>query len=706
MIFLNPAVLFGLLAASIPVLIHLLNLRKLKRIEFSTLKFLKELQKNKIRKIKIKQWLLLALRVAIILLIVTAFARPTLEGVSIGGTTSAAKTTALFILDDTFSMSVIDENGSYLNQSKQTLKELLNQLQEGDEVGLMLVSNQPDNFGLTSNLDNLKDEMDKTEVSYISKELNDAIIKTAEVIGKSQNFNKEIYLFSDFQKGRLSSEENISDLSELLNEQVRLYSFDYSDKGVFNVGINQLKVNTQIFEKHKPVKFEASVTNYSGRAVSNLVVSLFLNGERSAQQSVDLNSGETKTVQLEAPAKTNGFIDAFVEIEEDDILQDNKRYTSIYIPERIPVLVVGDEKKDYQFIDLALQPGKSDTTGSYLEITVKRNDQLPGIQLNDFEVVILASTNFSRVKDKLMSFINTGKGLIIFPDSKSSPESFNASLISLGLPSTTGIVNTSNSSEAVEFDDVDFNHPLFEDIFLNKEKKQIESPSIYSYYKINPSAKGKSIINLSDGSSFLSEYSIGTGRVLLFNSAPVLSSGDFPLKGIFAPLINKSVVYLSSNGTDKEEHLAGEPINIDVSARTLPQIKVVRPDNSEELINLNEGSEGNVSKFLSYTSSNLAGKYKFFSGEKILANISVNANPLESVAEYLNENDFEEYLQKINFKGSHLRVDTDENPVQMILQARFGSELWRYFLLAAIILALVEMTVARNINKELEGVST
>jgi hypothetical protein len=52
MIFLNPAILFGLLAASIPILIHLLNLRKLKKIEFSTLTFLKELQKIRIRKVK------------------------------------------------------------------------------------------------------------------------------------------------------------------------------------------------------------------------------------------------------------------------------------------------------------------------------------------------------------------------------------------------------------------------------------------------------------------------------------------------------------------------------------------------------------------------------------------------------------------------------------------------------------------------------
>ncbi len=52
MVFLNPSILLGLLAASIPILIHILNFRKLKKVEFSTLAFLKELQKSKIKKYK------------------------------------------------------------------------------------------------------------------------------------------------------------------------------------------------------------------------------------------------------------------------------------------------------------------------------------------------------------------------------------------------------------------------------------------------------------------------------------------------------------------------------------------------------------------------------------------------------------------------------------------------------------------------------
>ena len=227
MIFLNPAILFGLLAASIPVIIHLFNLRKLKKIEFSTLTFLKELQKNKIRKIKLKQWLLLALRVLIILFAVMAFARPALQSMQIGGTTSAAKTTAIFILDDTFSMSVVDQKGSYFNQAKEIIKQVLSHLQEGDEVGLILVSNTKAESKLTSNLSELIKNVDQLDLSYSSADLNSSITKASQIISESKNFNKEIYVLSDFQKNKITKENLNNDLSELLNEGIRPVSYTH-----------------------------------------------------------------------------------------------------------------------------------------------------------------------------------------------------------------------------------------------------------------------------------------------------------------------------------------------------------------------------------------------------------------------------------------------------------------------------------------------
>jgi len=696
MTFLNPAILIGLAAATIPVIIHLLNLRKLKKIEFSTLIFLKELQKNKIRRVKLKQWLLLALRVLIILLIVTAFARPTLEGVSIGGTTSAAKTTALFILDDSFSMSVVDQNGSYINQAEQTIKELLSNFEEGDEAGLILVSGDADGeVPVTTNINLVAEKLKNINISRASGTINSALIKASNFISESKNFNKEIYLLSDFQKNRIAIEQNITDLSQSFNEQVKLYSFDYSGKEVYNVGISKLKVITKIFEINKPISIETTVTNYSGQTVNNLVVSLFVGGKRSAQKSIDLTSYEAKTVQLEGTTNENGFVDVIVEIEDDEVSADNKRFSSIFIPEKISVLLLYDIFKDIRFVKLALQ---SVAANGIIEFDEKPLSKIGAIKLNNYDAVIIIDSKGIDRSDDLRKFLADGGGVILFPSSKPDLKEFQGILNSLNLPQAKDLVfNLGKITNTVDFDKVDYDHLLLQNIFRDEQKKEIESPTIQNYYKISPMGKGKSIISLLDGSSFLSEYDFERGKIFVFNVSPVLEWSDFPVKSIFAPLVYKSVVYLSAEDRSEAEYIAGEPLNINISRRTLPIIKVVRPDRSEDLINLN----GNDSDFLNYSKTFLSGNYKIYSGSDLLETISVNTDQLESNVNYISEDEFEEYLEAINFKGSHIKISKGENPHTLILQARFGSELWRYFLIAAFFLALIEMTIARSAKKEL-----
>ena len=700
MTFLNPAILIGLAAASIPILIHLLNLRKLKKIEFSTLHFLKELQKNKIRRVKLKQWLLLALRVMIILLIVTALARPTLEGVSIGGTTSAAKTSAVFILDDTFSMSVVDQNGSLFNQAKQTIKKLLKQLQEGDEACLILVSgdrNEGQKF--STNINAVSDRLDKLKVSDASGNINSAFLRAAELISRSKNFNKEIYLLTDFQKGRIYDEKNLSNLGQILNGKVNLYTFNYGKKDVYNISLDDLKVISRIFEKEKPIKFEAIVNNHSSQLVSNLVVSLFINGERAAQQSVDLNPNESKTIQLEGVAKKTGFINVTAEIEDDDINQDNKRFTSVYIPEKISILLLSEIPNDARFVKLAL---KSSEKSGNIGVTESAINSLGSLQLKDFDVVIFIGNDLQSETDNLKRYISNGGGLIFFPSSEKNLVVLQQSLAVLGLPQPSSIVDGSNDpNSAVDFETIDYNHPVFQDIFQNDERKKIESPEIHTYYKYLTHGRGKSIISLIDGSSFLTEYSLDKGKIFFFNISPVLEWSDLPLKSIFTPLIYKSIYYLSAKDQNEIQYFAGEPLNINVSQKTLPQIKIVKPDKSEDIINLN----GNNSDFISYNKSYEEGNYFVFSGDKLLNIISVNTDPLESNTNYISDSDFDDYLKKIDFNGSYVKISKDEDPVRKILQARFGSELWRYFLLAAILFALLEMTIARSAKKELTEVT-
>ena len=349
-------------------------------------------------------------------------------------------------------------------------------------------------------------------------------------------------------------------------------------------------------------------------------------------------------------------------------------------------------------MDIAL---KSVSEKGYFDITTKNVDQAAATELNDYQVIVLISSNFKDMSDKLVRFLNSGKGLIIFPSSESASANFINSIKSLGLVISGSFVNI-EKGQSVHFNEVDFNHPLFENIFVDEKKMQVESPDFYSYYKINPEGKGKTIINLEDESSFLSEYSLDEGKILVFSSSPVFKWSDFPLKSIFAPLVTKSVMYLSTKNSGAKTYFAGESITINISERTLPQIKVIRPDNTEEIINLPSNFSSN---FFSYANTYLTGNYKFYSGGKLLTEVNVNADPTESVTEHISEADFDNYLEKINFRGRYFRINKGENPEQMIMQARFGSELWRYFLLAAILLALIEMTIARNAKKEIAGLT-
>lgn len=697
MTFLNPAVLFGLIAASIPILIHLLNLRKLKRIEFSTLMFLKELQKNKIRKIKLKQWLLLAIRILIILFIVTAFARPALKGLTIGGSSSSAKTTAIFIFDDTFSMEVVDGKGSFINQAKNISLKILNQLQEGDDAAILLVSDELKNeIKLTKNLVELKKQINDISSSAVSGNLNSALVKAASLIGGSKNFNKEIYLISDFQKSRLSDENSFSNLSRLLNEKVRLFKIQFQQKEIFNAGIDNIKINNQIFQVGKTINISAKVSNYSNRKQNNFVVSLFVQGERAAQKSVELDGNQSKEVVLETIIKTAGFNDVCVEIEDDELMKDNRRYSGFIVPENISLLMLYDFEDDTKFIELAVKAGDE---SNIIKIEKKNFNQLSNIELNKFDVVFVIGTEGITNSFKLLNYLKSGKGIFLMPGSKTSLLKFQNICSELKIPQPKTVLNFSNqTSIKANFEKTDLLHPLLSDIFEEKSKTKIESPEIFSYFQIFTSGVGKNIISLTDNSSFFSEYKIEKGNLLLLSSAPILAQNNFPLKSIFVPIIFKSAYYLSSKASKETSSITGKGIFLSSEEYSQNQLKAVYPDKSEEIINLNEES---ISSVFSFINANTIGNYKFLSGSILKDFYSVNADERESNLNILTENDFNEYLAKINFKGKLFDVKPSDEISKAIKQARFGLELWKYFLILALIIALIEMYISRSAKKDL-----
>lgn len=695
MTFLNPVALFGLFASLIPVVLHFLNLRKLSKVEFSTLKFLKELQKTKIRRIKFKQWLLLLIRILIIICLVLAFARPTVKSVTFGNN-SAAKTSAVIIIDNTFSMSVISEKGSYLNKAKQVAKNLLNNFQQGDEITI-IASADMDNvsFSSTTNFAEAHKKIDDIELSNISATLNRNLIKAAQVLYQSRNYNKEVYILSDFQYGRIiGSSKEISNFGKTFSPDTRLYLFDLNDKEATNLGFENIKTANQIFETGKTIGFSVAIKNYSETPVNNSVVSLFMNGKRSAQQNFSLNAGEIKEIVFETTLQDTGLVEVSAELEDDEILQDNKIFTAIYVPSKISLLIASDTNSDSKLIKLTL--GIPNDKIILQEISTS---QLSSFNLKKNNTIFVIGTNQITDVEPLNNFIHSGGNVILFPGSQNSLPSFQNTLGAFGLTQPILFVGKVSGAESIsELKQPDFKHPLIASIFEKSANMKLDSPEIFAYMKIKPDANYRTIIPLLDNSSFLSEIKIGNGKLILFASAPTLSWNTFPVKAFFAPLINNCILYSSSKLKSDSTYKCGDQIIAGISDASGLQIKIKKPNGSLEYINTD--SLGNKN-FLFYNKTDQPGTYEFYSGNKRIDYISVNNDPRESVTEKHSESDFKDYLKNIGYEGKVISVSSKDDYIKQIYQSRFGTELWKYFLFIILILAVAESLIAKSSKKDL-----
>ncbi len=683
MVFLNPTILLGLLAASIPVILHFLNLRKIKKIEFSTLAFLKELQKSKIRKIKIKQFLLLLLRVLIIAFLVLSFARPTLESTTIGGITSNAKTTAVIIIDNSFSMSIVDEKGSFLNQAKQIAKNIISSFQSGDDVHILTTAENIENTTSTAQT------IDNIEVSYIALPIKKLLATSKEIISKSQNLNKEIYIFSDFQKNIFLEKDSLNTNYGFRN--TKFYLFYFEENTVNNLSVSNLKINNQIFELNKSVTVTSEISNFSNKNSVEKLNSLFVNKKRVAQKSISVTSNSAKTIQFKSTISNTGIISYVSKLEDDDINYDNVFYNSIVVPDKNNILLVGKNEQEFLFVKSAIKSNLDKTTN----FSFVHSKSIKTINLDNYNVLIVAGGyEGNGFAETIKEYIKIGGSVMLFPSNEYNMKEENKLLSSLNIPIISAYSKSDNNNSINSFDEIDLTHPIFSGVF-SKENKEVESPKFYKYLKHTTHGRGKSIISLQDKSSFLSEYRLGKGKILFFNISPNIGWSNFPLKNIFSPIINRSISYIVSNYSTENNFIAGSVLAVDVSKRKSKQIRVIRPDESVEFISINSKTQN----YLNYSKTNLIGVYKFYSEDVLLDVYAVNYNELESNLELIPLKNFTKKLED----GSNVitEISSTDDYKAKILTARYGSELWQLFLISALLLALFEMYVARSSKKDL-----
>ncbi len=686
MTFLNPFVLFGLAAAAIPILLHLLNLRKLKTIDFSTLRFLKELQKTSIRKLKAQQIILLILRTLIVIFSVLAFSRPTIKSTlpSIG---THAKSSIIVVLDNSLSMDITDEDGNRFSKAKKLTSEILGALEEGDEMAFIplssLIKNRKRSF--SRNFAWLKEEIDHCSVNPATATLNDGLRAAQGLLDASLHVNKEIYILTDLQQQEIHSLE--LDSIKLFDDKTSVFllpSLESKNSIDQNISIDTAIFISRVYAKDKPVELQTKLYNSSVTDAKGIIVSVLFNGERVAQRTVDIGAGSYINVSLQGIPHTTGLIKGEIQIENDVLESDNHRYFSFIISSAPKVALIGNQLET-DFISLSIAPHAS-ILKSYSA------NQSASVHFEDFDLLILAATLSQTEMQRIDAYIQNGGSVLFFPSSTESIAVQQQFFSGMGLgPIIFQEFSESNPGICIS---ADRQHPILQGVFkgFNSENGLGDSPKIM---KALCTQAGQSIISM-QGGSFLNEIRRGEGKVMYCAVPPSPAWSSFPFTGLMPTIIYRSAQYLSAKEVFTLEKTAGQEAIILIPTKSsASSIFTIKDPNGIESDMQAADLPGGMS--LQFGKPEMTGVYGVFSKYKNpITSLIVNQSSKEGHLIYKNVQESMPALKKrLNYPESLILLNKNESIANSVAKARIGTELWRFFILLALLCAITEMIVAK-----------
>jgi hypothetical protein len=521
----DTTILFALIAVAIPILLHLLNLQKVQKLEFSTLMFLKEIQKSRFRRIRIKHLLLLIIRMLIIIFLVLAFADPLLKGYSSNG--SNTRKLGIIYLDSSYSMLSKNDSVSLFGKSKSVANQLNRYFTSSDEVITLTTTVQSDT---TPNR------------SFIKSNFNSILHNSNELL-RSKNYNtSEIFIISDLQKVNFHNNQYIP------NENTHFYFIDVADNEYGNISISNIIVNTKLPEPSRPVKINVVVRNHNESLLPGQKINVYVNDTKVDEKYFDIAPREIKKLEVSFKLSGKG-----VQTIKAELISDNKAFNAfkeddvffkkIYIPEKINIGLVSKDGNSARYIKAVFDAeNKNNPESKVYNYTETNNTE----NINSYDVIYLCGLkDFSENEiDNVRKFINAGKGVFIFPSENINAESYNK--ISNFKITKPEIINNELSIKEINAES-----PLFEGLFKTNTDEIINGSSlgkifIKSYYNVIPAEKSSPLITIGSNNSSSNILLTEDANLLISSVSADETLSDFPRHSLFSPVILRSAAYLST----------------------------------------------------------------------------------------------------------------------------------------------------------------
>ena len=677
MTFLNPLLLAGLAAVAIPVAIHLFNFRRPQRIDFSTLRFLRELEATTMRRVRIRQWLLLALRALAVVFLVLAFARPTPTADAAAFEEGAARSLVL-VLDNSRSMTLRDAQGALLDQAKALAATVVEATGRGDERTVLPTAPPPEYRPVPFTTPGpTLDAVAATEALAGAEPLTAAVARAGSVLEGALHPRREVVVVSDLQAATFTDSA-----SAALPPGVEVTLVPLGGRRQTNTAVTDVRVVSRIIEPGRPVEIEATVARYGGRP-GTVGASLTLGGQRVAETAVDVVPGTPTTARFTVTPPARGWLGGEVRIEADAAEWDDVRFFALRVPPPPRVLVVRGDGQRADLVTLAL--GVAAESGG---VALNEIDEgsLPGADLDRYDAVVLVGPRSLGGAGRLEAFVAAGGGVLAFPGAE--PSALNPLLQAVGGGRIDGVVGERGGPSIGSTTDADLDHPLFAGVF-DDARPALERPDVRQAARYRPGGGDEqTLIGLQAGSPFLQEIRRGEGSVLLISVAPDLGWSDLPQRGLFVPLLYRAAAYLAAGSVVGETGGADGSVRVEGVDAGQP-LRLVGPD-GVTATPLQRTVPGAVVLDLDDATAR-AGLYRVVQGDRTLRVVAVNEEARESDPAALDPEVAAERLEAIT--GAPVRV-LDAAGATLAAGGAGGTPLWTVFLGLALACLVVETLVA------------
>lgn len=557
MVFLTPLFLIGLLAALIPIAIHLIRKEKPPKLMFSSIRFLKKTSKKLILFQHIQQWLLLLLRSALIVLLVFAFARP-LFNQTVARLLDADPMSAVILLDISMSMRYGDE----FEDAKQEALDIIDGLTSGDEVAFIGFSNSADIVReLSTDLDAIRGTITGlAEPGYGTTRYMPNLRLADQMLETSRFENRAIYMISDFQDvGMDSSEEGWK-----LAPGVAFTGIDVGALESSNLVLTDVRSPEQLLEDAAEQQILARVRSTGTLYLQQGEVTLTIDGQLVDRAQVDLADRSEEVITFTTSFDSQGTHVGEVRVSGDNFSVDNSYHFTVDVLPKIRVLLVNGEASDNWFDDeghwFGLAVSSAAQSPFVLEAIEPAALSAASLRQNDVAVLLNVGDLSSGQAAAITSYVESGGSLLIAPGDKVNPELFNRQFSDIS-PAVIQSLGELGFDDYLVIADFDRRHPILSPLDGDW------SARFQHHWSLQAKEDADVLMQFDNTEPALVERAVGEGKVILFASALDLEWNNLALQGLFLPFVHETLRHLVQPELKQRAYQIGDSFTLDPSGQ-------------------------------------------------------------------------------------------------------------------------------------------